>query len=812
MSETAAVTLVKVSVRELVAFVLRSGSLAGNRFVSNTRALEGTYGHQRLQGMRPPAYQTEVPIEFTVTDGDVALEISGRVDGLFEDAEENALLVEEIKTLRQPRPQDAPDNAVHWGQAKVYGAVLAQQRDLDEVNIQVTYLALDSWELQEDCRLFSRAELDAFFDRMVGEYLRWARLYQTWIQKRDRSIAALDFPHPEFRPGQKQLALSAFQTILGHGRLFAQAPTGIGKTASTLFAAVKALEGGTVQDGGRGAEKAFYLTAKTSGRLVAEETMELMREQGLRCKSLTLTARDKICFVPEGEASCNPDQCPYAIGYYDRLNDALVDIFERDNYTRPVIEEVARKHQVCPFEFSLDLSLWADIIICDYNYLFDPRAYLRRFFQDAPGNYTLLVDEAHNLVDRAREMFSAELNKRDVLALKRLLDKAQPPLGRKLEKLNELMLEMGKEISRKAADDAQPGVGPEGGEAYGSRNLPTDLLALVQDFVAAGEPVLGRNHSAAWYGPLLDFYYQAFGFARVAELYDESYVTYVEQRGRNVRVRLFCINPANNLGAALKRGTSALFFSATMTPLAYFRDLLGGGEEDRLLNLASPFPPDHLHLSVGDHIATTYRQRANTYDEVAGAIAAVTDQRPGNYLTFFPSYRYMEAIAARYAPAHPNLSIYVQRPGMREEEREAFLAIFSAANEGTTVGFAVMGGIFGEGIDLSGDRLVGAIVVGVGLPQICLERNLIKAYFDERELPGFAYAYTFPGMNRVLQAAGRVIRSESDRGVVLLIDQRFGHTQYRRLFPSHWQQPRARRSVAEIGEAVRSFWARQEGD
>ena len=789
MSDNTIVTLLRVSVRELVAFVLRSGSLAGNRFVSNTRAVEGTYGHQRLQGMRPPDYQTEVPVEFTVDAGDVALEIGGRVDGLYEDGE--SLLVEEIKTVRKPRPADAADNPLHWGQAKVYGAILAHQRDLREVHIQVTYAALDSWELQEDCRLFSRDELVAEFDRMVDEYLRWARLYQTWVVKRDASIVGLEFPYPTFRSGQKQLALRAFETIVGHGRLFAQAPTGIGKTASTLYAAIKALESG-------GAQKVFYLTAKTSGRLVTEETLAVMRQHGLRCKSLTLTARDKICFNPKNRPRCDPDECPFAIGYYDRLNDALIDIFERDGFTRPVIEEVARRHEICPFEFSLDLSSWADVIICDYNYLFDPRAYLRRFFQESSGDYALLIDEAHNLVDRAREMFSAELNKRDVLTLVRLLSGAQPGLVRKLEKINALMLDMGKGCE-----------GAAGEEASSSQELPTNLLALMQDFIAAGETALTRNHSAAYYLPLMDFYYQAFGFTRVAEIYDDSYVTYVEKRGRNVRVRLFCLNPANNLSEALKRGSSALFFSATLTPLDYFRDLLGGDREDLLLNLESPFPPEHLHLAMGDHIATTYRKRPHTYGEVADAIAAVTDQRQGNYLAFFPSYRYMEAVASHYVATHSQTSIHVQRPGMTEEQREQFLAVFSGDNEDTTVGFAVMGGIFGEGIDLIGDRLVGAVVVGVGLPQICLERDLIKAYFDERELPGFAYAYTFPGMNRVLQAAGRVIRSERDRGVVLLIDQRFGHAHYRRLFPRHWQQPQPRRSVGEIGDAVHSFWALQ---
>ena len=781
--------LIKTSVRDLVGFALRRGDLGAAGFASTSRLVAGTRGHQQVQRARPPGYQMEVPISHTVETEGLALEISGRIDGLLVD--EDRVLVEEIKTTHRDLDPATPDNPAHWGQARVYAYMLALQDDLDQVDIQLTYLHLDSGATWEDRRTFGLDELAAFFADIVARYLHWARIYHNWRHERDQSIATLEFPFPAYRPGQRQLAVAAYRSIEARRRLFAQAPTGIGKTISTLFPSIKALQQGH-------AEKIFYLTAKTSGRLVAEKTFEALRRKGLRCKSLTLTARDKICFNPQGEPSCDPEQCEYAIGYYDRINDALEELFAQDAFTRPAIEAVARKHKVCPFEFSLDLSLWADAIICDYNYVFDPRAYLKRFFLDNAGDYAFLIDEAHNLVDRAREMFSAELYKLDVLALKRMVKEDHPTLGRRLDKLNATLLH----YRRLCGDEGD-------GQTWASAELPHDLLPQLRDFVAAAEPILGRNMPSSYRRELSEFYFQAVAFLRIAELFDDHYITYVEKIGRDARLRLFCLDPSRQIRAALKRGTSALFFSATLTPLEYFRVILGGDEEDALLNLESPFPPEHLHLSLGDHIQTTYKKRDESYDDVAAAIAALISQKRGNYLAFFPSYRYMEEVAGRFAAANSDVEILVQQSGMSESQREDFLAVFDADNPETVLGFAVMGGIFGEGIDLEGERLVGAAIVGVGLPQICLERNLIRAYYDAREISGFDYAYTYPGMNRVLQAVGRVIRSAADRGVVLLLDERFGQARYRRLFPPYWRPPQAARSPAHISKAVEGFWQRR---
>ena len=779
----------KISVRSLVDFALRSGDLSRAGPLGRDRAAEGIRAHQEVQRGRPPAYQTEVPVTYLIEEDVFSIEIGGRVDGLL--VEEKMVLVEEIKTTHTPFDPHHPDNPLHWAQAQTYAYILAEQNDFREVQVQLTYVQLDEWKLHEDRRTFTFAELSEFFGNLIAVYLRWTQIHCRWREVRDQSIASLGFPFPSYRKGQRRFILAAYRSILGGGRLFAQAPAGIGKTISAVFPAVKAM--------GRGhLEKIFYLTAKTSGRMAVEKCLDDMRGHGMKLKSLTLTARDKICFNPSGLQSCDPDHCEYAIGYFDRINAAIEEIFRQDAFTRTAVEAVASKHKVCPFEFSLDLSLWADIIICDYNYVFDPRVFLKRFFLDRSGNYALLVDEAHNLVDRARAMFSADLCRQDVLDLERVVERDNPDLAHTLQAINASILEFRERCKSQGI--------VAGGECLDQFR---DLTPLLQEFLdQAGEKNQG-NVLAPHREEMADFYFKVMAFQRTVDLIDEHFTAYVENEGNDVRLRILCLDPSHEIRSALARGMTALFFSATLTPLPYFRDLLGGEEGDPLLSLESPFPHRKLHVLVADHIDTTYKRREFTYDDVSACIAATTDRRCGNYLAFFPSYRYMEAVAERFQMTQPGVETIVQRPGMSEHEREEFLQFFEPGNRKTMVGFAVLGGIFGEGVDLVGERLVGAVIVGVGLPQICLERNLIRSYYDQADLPGFEYAYTYPGMNRVLQAAGRVIRTANDRGVVLLIDSRFGQQRYRRMFPAWWYPCRIA-SPGDIQVETGEFW-KEEG-
>ena len=780
-------------VRSFVEFVLRSGDLLSG-FSDRNRMADGVRAHKRLQKMRGTAYAAETPISYREKRDDLEIEIVGRIDGLI--VTPDRILVEEIKTITHAFDQDRPDRAKHWAQAKVYAFIIGHQLSVASVDVQLTYVRLDPWETHEDCRSFSLAELRQTFDDLLTRYLEWTRPVIDWIARRDASIATLGFPFPAYRKGQRRISVAAYRTIESRGRLFIQAPTGIGKTVSVLFPAIKALREGH-------AEKLFYLTAKTIGRTVAEKTLEDLRGGGLAIKSVTLTAKDKVCFKREEDRSCDQTQCPYAIGYFDRINDALKDTFVRyDNLNRDVIEAQAQRHRVCPFELSLDLSLWADVVICDYNYVFDPRAYLRRFFMDQTGGpYLFLVDEAHNLVDRAREMFSASLSKRDCLELRRAVKPYSAELAKRLSAINDALL-----LYRKRCEEE---------EDYGrlvAADLPEEMIAPLQQFAGLMEQLLVSGPYLPLRDALLDYYFEVLAFLRVADLFDERYVTYAEKFGQDVTLRLFCIDPSYLIRQALNRGSAVLFFSATLLPLPYFRNLLGGDSTDPMLSLSSPFPPERLHTLLADQIGTSYKLRDQSYDAVAAAIAGVVKARTGGYLIFFPSYRYLASVYERFYLTHPTLRVQLQEPSMTERERDAFLQRFGADPGETLVGFVVMGGIFGEGIDLVGDRLIGAVVVGVGLPQVCLERELIRGHFADRGVDGFDYAYVYPGVNRVLQAVGRVIRTEEDCGVALLIDQRFSETHYRDLLPDWWQPLLSVRDAGHVEAEARAFWETMEAE
>tara|TARA_B100001989_G_scaffold253349_2_gene240280 strand:- start:2017 stop:4368 length:2352 start_codon:yes stop_codon:yes gene_type:complete len=756
-----------VSVRELVQFVMLSGSIErGLGFVGPSPALEGVLGHQHLQEGRPEEYKAEVYLKHECHIEEVALTVRGRVDGIWE--LEDSVLIEEIKTVSGRRPIE--EKPVHWAQCKVYAYIYMVQHDLQHIGVQLTYLNRRTYNTTEFQRSFTFAELEVFFDDLVQQYMSWSLIQIRWQQIRDRSIKALHFPYIDYRKGQRSFAVHVYKALADGQLLFAEAPTGIGKTMGVLFPAVKAVEQKKIA-------KIFYLTAKTIGREVAQKAFADMREAGLRFRVTTLTAKEKICFREEGP--CDVETCPFAIGYYDRLKDALFDAMNEEAWTRQTIERLAHKHVVCPFELSLDLSIWGDAIICDYNYAFSPNAQLRRYFEEDDSDIALLVDEAHNLVDRARAMFSASLEKRDVWDVKRMMQKAHPPTSKALHRVNKFFVQM-----RKQAEEE-----PQEGRPRGTivqKDAPKELLTLLEDVLEEAELYLMKEPDEDLAPPLLELYFRIRDMIRAGGQYDKRFVTIFESFRSDAMLRLFCIDPSTLLKKVFARVKSAILFSATLRPIDYFREMLGGGEEDRHVLLPSPFPQEHLHLMIDDRIATTYRMRGRTYGDVARVIAQMAEGRDGNMLVFFPSYRYLEDVVSRFLERAPSIPVIIQRPGMSEEERENFLYAFESGSVESIVGFAVMGGIFGEGIDLVGDRLTGAIVVGVGLPQVCTERDLIREYYDEQNM-GFDYAYVYPGMNKVMQAAGRVIRTEEDRGRVLLIDQRFRQERYRKLFPPWWQ-------------------------
>lgn len=807
--------VITVSVRALVDFVLRTGDLAGDTaFSSPARAQAGVRGHQRLQKERPDGYEKEVPIACEIPGEGFVARIQGRMDGVLR--EPGRLLIEEIKTTAG-RVMEERD-PIHWAQLKLYAAMCARQQSGEAIRIQLTYFELESGAITEFAEDVDRPGLEAFFDEVTQPYLAWAAGVDRWRTTRNAAIKQLAFPYSKYRPGQRQLAVTVYRSLVAGRKLFVEAPTGIGKTISVLFPAIKALgEGHFV--------RLFYLTSKTMGRTVAEKALEDLRMAGLRLRSITLTAKEKICFN-QGQA-CDPRTCPYAVGYFDRIKSAVTDALTHDALNRGDIEELGRQHLVCPFELSLDASLWMDVIIGDYNYAFDPAASLKRFFAEDPEDCAFLVDEAHNLVDRARDMFSAELRKTPLRELQKTIKDPLPDCARALDRVIRSFNATWRAAQAASGNEATPDedvtlpalkdanlpadastdltvLARQEGRVV-LKGLPDDWLNRLRQFTRKAEAWLMFNRPAPWREELLGLYFEAAAFLRIAELYDDRFVTILESIGRELRVRLFCLDPSAQLRRVLERARATVFFSATLSPMDYFRDLLGGDPSAPTLRLDSPFPPEHLRLLIHSGISTRYRDRAATYDTVARVIATAAHARRGNYLVYFPSYEYMRAVHERFAQLDSDYEILLQTSDMDEAAREAFLNSFQS-DAAPRIGFAVMGGFFGEGIDLAGDRLIGAIVVGVGLPQLCLERDLIRDYFAARGLDDFDYAYTFPGMNRVLQAAGRVIRSETDRGVVLLIDTRFGQVRYRDLRPPWWQ-PMMVREESTLAQLLAEFWS-----
>ena len=772
----------KIGVRELVAHVLRSGDLTFE-FIGSSRPVEAIRAHQRIQDSRPDTYQPEVSISHQVETDRFRLIVGGRIDGIY--TEPDRTLIEEIKTTtRNPDYFLNNEQPVHWGQIKTYAYMYASARGLDEICTQLVYYQIDTAEMREIKRTFGISELEAYFNDLVNRYLEWAATIIDWSAARDASINKLDFPFASYRPGQHRMAKEAYRTIRNRGQMLVQAATGIGKTIAVLYPAIKTL----AEERG---QKIFYLTARTTGQRVAETALGELRAKGLRLKSVTLTAKDKICFCPD--SACHPDECEYARGHYDRINNAVKAIFTReDALSREIIIQTAREFQVCPFEFSLDLSLWADCIICDYNYVFDPRVFLRRFFQEENGDYIFLIDEAHNLVDRSREMFSAQIFKQPVLDLRRQLKKDLPHIYKSLGRINTWLVK----ARKKCAQSSNP---------LAEKDPPDELIPLLKGFLFITERWLVQNIKTAFRESLLDMYFAVSAFIRVADQYDECYTSCYEKMGKDLRLRLFCMDPSIQLEKALTRCQAAIFFSATMTPIDYFKQILGCDQDAHHLILHSPFPGENLGLFIADRISTYYRHRDQTAERVTQVISALIEQKKGNYLLYFPSYVYMRKIYTLYTARSPQTETMLQKPGMAESERDRFLRRFSRDNPQTLVGFAVMGGIFGEGIDLVGKRLMGAVIVGVGLPGISLERELIKEYFTNALGAGYEYAYLFPGINRVLQAAGRVIRTEHDRGVILLIDQRYSRYQYKSLLREEWD-PIWVQDTRRLADSVQKFW------
>lgn len=807
---------VHISVRNLVEFIFREGDIdnRGGKLQSPDAMLEGSRIHRKIQKSMGTSYQAEVPLKYVVTGELYRLTIDGRADGIFteaslgqadpqltflseesnadaEDVRSEITWVDEIKGIY--RRLDALEEPVyvHKAQAMCYAYIFAQQNSLGRIGVQMTYCNLDTEEQKVFREIFSFEDIEHWFHDLIGQYKKWADFQFQWKENRQASIKTLEFPY-EYREGQKKLVQDVYRTILRKKNLFLQAPTGVGKTISTIFPAVKAVGEGL-------GDRIFYLTAKTITAAVAKETFGLLRERGYRAKVIQITAKEKLCMCEEMD--CNPIHCPYAKGHYDRVNDAVFDLLQKsDVFTREEILSQAETYRVCPFEMSLDVASFADDIVCDYNYVFDPNVYLKRFFQEGiKGDYIFLVDEAHNLVERSRQMYSARLYKEEILSVKRLLKPYSRRVERQLEKCNRILLEYKRQCQEyQVLEDI-------GNLYFALMRLLTEMEELLQHPLE----IPGRRE-------ILDFYFELRHFVSIYELVDEHYVVYdrhTEDGG--FMIKLFCVDPSANLQKCIDRGNATVFFSATLLPIKYYKSLLSTKEDNYAIYARSVFSPSQRLLLFGRDVSTKYtRRNEEEFQKIAAYIWKTVRCRNGNYMVFFPSYKLMEQVYERFRELDGekgSVRSAVQKAGMNEQEREEFLALFETERDHPFAAFCVMGGIFGEGIDLKNDRLIGAIVVGTGLPQISREREILKNYYEERSGCGFDYAYRYPGINKVLQAAGRVIRTTEDRGIILLLDERFLSPDYHSLYPREWEQ-RAVCSLDQVEQYITKYWSDQNND
>ena len=786
--ETLTLTL---PIRQLVEFLLRTGSI-DSRFTGFDRALEGARLHRKLQRAAVkdfPDYQAEVSLRQDYACAGIAYTLEGRADGIFTD-KDGTPTVDEIKTTTLPPElitgEQSPE---HWAQAQVYAAIYAKQQGLTAVRVRLTYFQVDEELEFQFSHDYTAAALETIVSDLLTQYAPWAKRSAEWRQSSRTSLAALQFPFESYRPGQRAMISAVYKTCTEGGQLLCQAPTGIGKTMSVLFPALKAVgQGGPV----------FYLTARGTTRAAAENALALLRasDPALKLRSVKLTAKDKICMQEHRE--CTPEACPYANGYYDRIKTALWDALDIHALTAETLQMLAHRHKVCPFELGLDLSLWCDVVVGDYNYLFDPVVHLARFFETA-GDYLFLLDEAHNLPGRARDMHSASLCKSAFYDAKKRLGKGKSSLKNALTKVNNIFIEWRHRCEETPGDSRF-------GKTYFEKSRAEEFDRALTKLCEPLEIWLDEHREPdETHEALLQLYFDIRTWLRVADTFDDHFVLQIAARGSEVRAAMLCLDPSDFLAADFAKGRAAVLFSATLAPAGYYKDLCGIPEA-RAVALRSPFDPGHMGLWCAAQVSTRYKDRQESVAKISDLLAVMAAGRAGHYLAFFPSYSYLQQVWENFTARYPTVPTLSQESAMDEKKRADFLAKFLVPDGKLLLGFAVLGGVFGEGVDLTGDSLIGVAIVSPGLPQIGPRQEQLRDYFEQTRGSGFDYAYRYPGMNKVLQAAGRVIRTPQDKGVVLLIDDRFTTPDSRRLMPPHWEHLRVVDSVQALAGELEVFW------
>ena len=770
-----------LSVHGLVDFLLRSGNI-DNRIFNNSSMAEGSRIHLRYQQIQNNNYLSEEELSCEVVVDDFKFVISGRADGII--LGKKTPIIDEIKSTVIELEKFYEENKNwHLGQAKVYAYMYAKENEFDAMGVRLTYI---SQKDDEDKLImnfsYSFDELEEFITNLCVDYLSFYKLIDLHKNQVKISADALEFPYGNYRPGQRELAKYVYGTILNEDTLFIEAPTGIGKTISTLFPAIKSIPK-------CGSEKIFYLSAKAMAKEVAFDASKLMIEKGLDAKVIKLNSKEKMCFT--GEHRCNPDECPFTIGYYDKLRNILTEIVQNESLINDeIIYKYANRYQVCPFELQLDVSLFCDLVICDYNYLFDPIVYLKRYFELSKTNYVALIDETHNLVDRSREMYSISLELNEFLKVQKKFKKFKhPKFKRSLKKIIVYLNDI-KECEDEymiQEDDFDP---------Y--------FYELLMNYFKQCQDIL-KNFPEVNYDIFIDNFRNVNRFLKISEFISKGFITYYQKNEDDLFVHIKCVDSSKLVKDTLKKLKSSIFFSATLTPIDYYVKCLGGNDDTPIMKLDSPFPSENCLTIVRSDLSTRYKDRINTYKEISKTIDLVIKKKVGNYLVFFSSYQYLEEVYSRME-FDPNIRYIKQTRDMEDKDKNKFLSYFEVDPNKTTVGFAVLGGIFSEGIDFYSDKLIGAIVVGVGLPQISFERDLIKEHFDSEEINGYEYAYVNPGITKIIQAAGRVIRSENDKGIIVFIDDRFKQFKYRNILQKQYKNNQYVTNERQIEFLLEQFW------
>ncbi len=754
-----------VSVRDLVAFCHRSEDI-DHRYTPSPTAEQGMDGHARVYRRRADSYHREYPVRYRHQQGECSLLLRGRADGY----DATLGLVEEIKTCRGDPARIPPAvSRLHLAQAQVYAAIIAENEGLASLEVRLTWLDIDQDQEHPLSQHYQREELRTFLLETLARFSQWLELLQRLRERRQASLRSLPFPHGEFRSGQRDIAELVYKCVDQGGQLMIEAPTGIGKTSAVLFPSLKAME--------RDKHEALvFVTSRTVGRRTAESSLAMMAEAGLRACSLSLSARASVCLSPG--SACHGDDCLYASGYYDRLQGAMAEAVQAGLLQRETLQDIGRRHRVCPHQLATDLLPWVDIVIADAHYVYSLQPLVGRKMEEH-RRWSVLVDEAHNLPERARSMYSAKLSKS---ALMRVKKHASGPIKKALERLNRAILALQRE---RCTETAQYAI---------LEDLPSPLVNAMADVVAAVVQRMGEDVRFPPANPLLmDFFFSLLQWLRVAERWGDEYRLELDPgEGRQgLILHLNCLDPSRLLALCHSRAHATVAFSATLSPRDWMRQLMGLQEDAVCRRLNSPFSPGQLQVELETRVDTRYRQREASLDLLAARIGQFLRQTTGNCIVYFPSYRYLHRVleVLHAAGGLQGRQLWEQYPEMDEVARNGLFESLHRADN--VAAFCILGGLFSEGIDLPGDLLTGVVIVGVGMPQVGQERELLRQWYQQRYGSGFEYAYLYPALQKVDQALGRVVRTDADCGQALLIDIRYDNDSYRQLLPPWWTYQRA---------------------